>query len=124
MEKRYSINDEDYSYMELGDVLDALDCDGLLEVGAVYYEADFQPMTITNLMRADLLLEQADEAGYDAVGDCWDNPFLAVGAEARRELQDLLNAWAEKHVDVSGYYEIVGNPRQWTVNADDLPANT
>lgn len=118
----YSTNNEDFCHAELGDVLDALDCDGRLEVGTVYYEADSQPLTIAKLLRADTVLEQADEFGYDLIGESWDNPF-SVSKEAEAELQELLNAWAAKHVDVSRYYEIVGKTRELQVTAADLPAN-
>lgn len=123
MGKCYSTNDEDFCYDDLGDVLDALDCDGRLEVGTVYYEADSQPLTIAKLLRADTLLEQADECGYDLIGESWDNPF-SVSKAAEVELQELLNAWAAKHVDVSHYYEIVGKSRALQVTEADLPANT
>lgn len=122
MDKCYSTDNEDFCYAELGDVLDAMECKGRLEVGAVYYEADSQPLTIGKLLRADTVLEQADELGYDLIGESWDNPF-SVSKEARAELQGLLNAWAAKHVDVSGYYEIVGNTRERRVTEADLPAN-
>jgi len=108
---------------EVGDVIDALECEGRLEVGTIYYEADSQPLTVPKLLRADMVLEQADEAGYDLVGECWDNPF-SVSKDAEAELQELLNAWAGKHVDVSHYYEIVGKTRELRVTEADLPANT
>ncbi len=122
MGKCYSTNNEDFPHAELGDVLDALESDGRLEVGTVYYEADSQPLTIPKLLRADAVLEQADEAGYDLIGEAWDNPF-SVSREAEAELQELLNAWAAKHVDVGRYYEIVGKARECRITEADLPAN-
>jgi len=123
MEKCYSTDNENFCHTELGDVLDALDCEGRLQVGTVYYEGDSQPLTVPKLLRADLVLEQADEAGYDLIGEAWDNPF-AVSNSAMEELQELLNGWAAKHVDVGHYFEIVGKTRELRVTEADLPANT
>lgn len=122
MGKCYSTNGEDFCHDDLDGVLDALDCEERLEVGAVYYEADSQPLTVAKLLRADMVLEQADELGYDLIGETWDNPF-SVSKEAKVELQEVLNAWAAKHVDLSHYYEIVGSSRELRVTEDDLPAN-
>lgn len=122
MGKCYSTDNENFCHAELGDVLDALECEGRLEVGTVYYEADSQPVTIAKLLRADILLEQADEAGYDLVGESWDDPF-SVSKEAEAELQELLNTWAAKHVGVIHYYEIVGKTRECRITEADLPAN-
>jgi len=123
MEKCYSTNNEEFCHTEIGDVLDALDSEGRLKVGETYYEADSQPLTAPKLLRADLALEQADELGYDLIGEAWDNPF-DVSAEAKGELQDALNAWAAKYVDVSRYFEIVGKTRPMQVTESDLPDNT
>ena len=123
MGKCYSTDNENFCHARLGDVLYALKCEGRLEVGTVYYEAFSQPVEMSKLLRADLVLEQADDVGYDLIGESWDSPF-SVSKEAEAELQLLLDAWAEKHVDIGRYYEIVGNTRELRVTEADLPANT
>lgn len=122
MKTYYSTDDENYSHAAVGDVLDALDSEGRLAAGTIYWEADFLPMEPQQVLDAEQVLEQADERGYDMTGEAWDNPF-SVSRDAQFELQEMLDAWAKKHVDVSCYYTMVGKPRQLAVTEADLPAN-
>ena len=122
MKTYYSTDDENYSHETAGDALDALDSDGRLAAGAIYWEADFLPMEPQQVLDAAQVLELADERGYDMIGEAWDNPF-SVSRDAQIELQTLLDTWAKKHVDVSIYYTMVGKPRQLAVTEADLPAN-
>ena len=118
----YSIDDENYCHETPGDVFDELDNKGRLVVGAIYWEADFLPMEPQQVLNAARVLEDADERGYDLIGEAWDNPFSAP-RDAQIELQNLLDAWAAKHVDVSRYYTMSGKQRQLEVTEADLPAN-
>lgn len=122
MKTYYSTDDENYCHETPGDVFDALDSDGLLVVGTIYWEADFLPMEPQQVLDAAQVLEQADERGYDLIGEAWDNPFN-VSRDAQAELQALLDAWAKKHVNVGYYYTTVGKPRKLVVTEADLPAN-
>lgn len=122
METCYSLDDEDFCYSCPEDVFDALDREGRLKVGTPYYEAAARPLTTQRLLRADVLLDDADSTGYDLVGDSWFNPFN-VSKEAEAELQKLLNTWAAKYVDVSHYFEIIGRPKLLRVTEADLIAN-
>ena len=122
MKTYYSTDDENYSHETVGDALDALDSDGRLVVGTIYWEADFLPMEPQQALNAAQVLEEADERGYDMIGEAWDNPF-SVSRDAQVELQTLLDTWAKKHVDVSIYSTMVGRPRQLAVTEADLPAN-
>ena len=122
MKTYYSTDGENYSYETVGDVLDALDRDGRLAAGSIYWEADFLPMEPQQVLDAAQVLEIADERGYAMIGEAWDNPFSA-SRDAKFELQTLLDTWAKKHVDLSIYYTIVGKPRHRVVTEADLPAN-
>ena len=122
MKTYYSTDDENYCYETLGDVFDALESDGLLVAGAIYWEADFLPMEPQQALTAAQVLDEADERGYDLIGESWYNPF-SVPRDAQMELQSLLDAWAAKHVDLSPYYTMVGKQRQLEVTEADLPAN-
>ena len=122
MKTYYSTDGENYSYETVGDALDELDSDGRLVVGTIYWEADFLPMEPQQALNAAQVLEEADERGYDLIGEAWGNPF-SVPRDAQMELQNLLDAWAAKHVDMSRYYTISGKPRQLKVTDADLPAN-
>lgn len=119
MEKCYSVNDEEYRHTDIESVLDDLESNGNLKVGASYFEADCAPVATDRLLSADQILEAADEQGYELIGETWDNPF-DVSGEARQELQALLNTWAAKHVKVGRYFEIVGLTRKMTVTLADV----
>lgn len=123
MKTYYSTDDENYCHETPSDAFDALDSEERLVVGEIYWEADFLPMEPQQVLSAAHVLEEADERGYDIIGETWDNPF-SVPRDAQMELQSLLDAWAAKHVDLSRYYTILGKPRQLTVTDADLPANT
>ena len=90
MKTYYSTDDENYSHETVGDALDALDSDGRLVVGTIYWAADFLPMEPQQALDAAQVLELADERGYDMIGEAWDNPF-SVSRDAQVELQTLLS---------------------------------
>ena len=120
MKTYYSTDDENYCHETPGDVFDALYSEGRLVAGAIYWEADFLLMEPQQALNAAQVLEEADERGYELIGEVWDNPF-SVPRDAQMELQNLLDAWAAKHVDVSRYYTMSGKPRQLKVTDADLP---
>lgn len=122
METRYSIDDENYTHETLDEVFDALESDGRMVAGTIYWEADFEPMEPQQALSAAWVLEEANERGYDLIGESWDNLF-AVSMEAQLELQALLDAWAKKHVNVGIYRTIVSKARQMTVTEADLTSN-
>lgn len=51
MKTYYSTDDENYCHETVGDALDSLGSDGRLEVGAIYWEADFAPMEPQQALR-------------------------------------------------------------------------
>ena len=123
MGKCYSANDEDFIYQDVGELFDALDSDGRLVVGQVYYEADFRnllPSDLINKHRIGSILEQFDDDLYEKIGEISDNDFYNVTDDAKEELRQLLNTWIEKHVNVSKYWKIVGKSRECVVTAEDL----
>ncbi len=123
MGKCYSANDEDFIYQDVGELFDALDSDGRLVVGQVYYEADFRNLLLSDLInkhRIGSILEQFDDDLYEKIGEISDNDFYNVTDDAKEELRQLLNTWIEKHVNVSKYWKIVGKSRECVVTAEDL----
>lgn len=119
MKTFYSIDNENFIYETFGEVLDALDNDWRLGVDAIYYEADFLPMEPQQVLTAARVLDEANERGYDLIGETWDNPF-SVSRDAQFELQELLDTWAAKHVDLSVYYVISGDSRERAVTLDEV----
>lgn len=122
MKKCYSIDDENFQYDDRTSVLEALKDNDQLTVGTTYYEADCQPLAVNKVLSAHNILEMANEYGYDEIGESWDDPF-SVNNSAVAELQQLLNTWTKKYVDLSHYYEIVGRSVALQVTEEDLHVN-
>jgi len=119
MRTLYSINDEDYIYHDPDGALDALDSDGLLEDGAVYYEADFAPVDLSRYLRAERLLEDADERLYDDVGESAEDAY-SVTPEALAELDAAIKAWCEQYLANRSVWEIIGKSREIRVSAKNV----
>lgn len=118
----YSINEEDFGLTGIGEVIDALDGEGRLEVGAVYWEADCRRMQAGDVFSVDQILENMGDQLYEDVGEVADD-YPAASDEAKAELRALLIAWVEKHANPDQYWVVVGKPREKRVTADDMPPN-
>ena len=118
MEKAYSTNDEDYRYGDAGEALQAMADDDALHEGATYYEIDTEAVQLADYLRADRILEAAEESLYDDIGEAAEDAF-AANAEAMAELSSMLSAWAEKHLS-GHYWKRVGKARELKVTAADV----
>lgn len=107
----YSINEEDFSLTSVGDALDALDAEGRLEEGAVYWEADCRRMQASDVFSVDQVLDDMGERLYGEVGEIADD-YPAASPEAKAELNAVLTAWVEKHAPPNQYWLVVGKPRE------------
>lgn len=116
----YSINDEEFSYETAWDAMDALECHGRLDVGAIYFEVDSEPVDLAEYLDADWLIEDAEQRAYDDIGECAEDAF-SVSKEATAELEAALKSWAAKHLP-SGYWRCVGKSREMRVTAEDIAA--
>ncbi|MCM2310312.1 MAG: hypothetical protein NDI84_02815 [Steroidobacteraceae bacterium] len=118
----YSVDDENFGLTSVGDVLDTLDCDGRLDEGAVYYEADCRRMAPGDVCSVEQVLDDMGERMREEVGEYADD-YPMVTPEAKEELKSFLHAWVEKHANPNGYWIVVGKPREKRVTADDLTPN-
>ena len=118
MEKAYSTNDEDYRYTDVDEVLQAMADDDALSEGATYYEVDTEVVQLADYLRADRILEAAEEQLYDDIGEASEDAFYASN-EAMAELSLLLSAWADKHLS-GRYWKCVGKSRELKVTAADV----
>jgi len=123
-QKCYSTDNEEFNYSDPQELFDDLDGLGELTSGRVYYEADCHTPSTDNVLDVDLLLENADELMYDRIGEVYDKEFSEASPGARAELQDLLNAWAAKHVSLSRYWVIDGKSRELKVTEDDVKGHS
>jgi hypothetical protein len=124
-QKCYSTDDEEFNYSDPQEVFEGLDGLGELTAGRVYYEADCHTPSTDNVLDVDSLLENADKQLYYQIGEVYDsNAFSEASPDARAELQALLNAWAAKHISLSGYLVIDGKSRELRVTEDDVKEHT
>jgi len=98
-------------------LIDAL---GVKDEGAMYYEIDTEAVQLADYLRADRILEAAEESLYDDIGEAAVDAF-AANAEAMAELSSMLSAWAEKHLS-GHYWKYVGKARELKVTAADVTA--
>ena len=96
--KCWSLNEEDF--FDWYDLIDKLEQEEL-GVGTEYFEGDKVETQISdyvNIHGIVSMLEQFDEWVYEDVGEIADCDFYNVSKEAKEELQELIQQWAEKHV--------------------------
>lgn len=115
MMKCFSIDDENFNYDSLSDLI----LSNNPEVGDFYYEADATNVRVDNYL-VNHLLEDADDLLYDDLGEIYDNDFSNVSDGAKKELLGLLQTWAAKHVNLDRYWKIVGKSRKLQFTKEDL----
>ena len=116
----YSTDDENFNHLSLGEVFDALNSEGELAVGRIYYEADFKNVEPRDAFDVDGLLDDADARLYDELGEVYNNDFSNVGGATKTELEALFLGWVERHVNLGRYWIIVGKSRQLVVTEEDV----
>lgn len=119
LKKCYATDDSDFNFTEFGDLLDAIASEGPLEVGTIYYEADFRPVTVSDVVDVNRVIEDIDERLYDIAGESAEDG-LNVSDEAVQELKSFLAQWATKHSDLKRYYKIVGKSREMKITEEDI----
>lgn len=117
-EKCYSLNDEDF--FEWEELISRLEEEELGE-GTEYFEGDKVDVKIgeyVDIHGIDLMLERFDDWVYEDIGEIADCDFYNVSKEAKEELQELIQTWAEKHVNLP--YWRVQNVVKKVVTKEDL----
>jgi len=120
IEKCYSLDGENFALGNLGDAIDACDCEP--KVGDVYFEGDgvrLDPTAGINSWTVESILENMDERVYDEIGEFYENDCSDVTDDAKTELLEVIEAWARKHIDLSRYFTIQ-NVRECEFTAEDL----
>ena len=118
MKKAYSTNGEEYNYADADEALQAMADDDAMHEGATYYEIDTEAVQLADYLRADIMLDDAEEQLYGDIGEAAEDAF-AANKEAMDELSSLLSVWAEKHL-TGHYWKCVGKPRELKVTAADV----
>lgn len=121
-EKCWSVNGE-YFFDDWDQLIDELydyESDEL-PIGTEYFEGDKVDVKISdyvNVYVIDSMLEQFDAWVYEDIGEIADCDFYNASKEAKEELQELIQAWAEKHVKLP--YWKVQNVITKVVTKEDL----
>jgi hypothetical protein len=116
VEQCWSVDECEFNYQTLGDLLD---CHDELEAGTVVYVgAPVRNAPSTFIGDADDIIERMGERAYDEHGECAEDFPDDVSKEAKDELTAFLVAWADKHCEARFYG--VENIRPYTITAEDL----
>ena len=121
-EKRWSVNGEEFfdDWCRLIEELQDYEYDEI-QIGTEYFEADKVDVKVgdyVNIHGIVSMLEQFDDWVYEDVGEIADCNFYNVSKEAKEELQELIQQWAEKHVKLP--YWKVQNVVKKVVTQEDL----
>ena len=117
--KYWSLNEEDF-FDDWYDLIDELEQEEL-GVGTEYFEGDKVDVRISdyvNIHGIVSMLEQFDDWVYEDVGEIADCNFYNVSKEAKEELQELIQQWAERNVKLP--YWKVQNVVKKVVTQEDL----
>ena len=117
--KCWSLNGEDF-FDDWYDIIAELEQKGL-GVGTEFFEGDKIETQISDYVDVhgiDSMLERFDDWVYEDVGEIADCDFYNVSQNAKKELQELILDWAEKHVNLP--YWKVQNVVKKVVTKEDL----
>lgn len=116
----YSTDEKCFNSEGVGDVIDELrgKMDESELIGASYWRGEKKELTHAECIDVDSFLDRCDEHAYEQIGEIYDNCFMDVGDDAKNELEDLILAWAKKHVAIK--YWKVGKVQECKVTAEDL----
>jgi hypothetical protein len=117
--KCWSLNEEDF-FDDWYDLIDELEQEEL-GVGTEYFEGgkvDVKIGDYVNIHGIVSMLGQFDDWVYEDVGEIADCNFYNVSKEAKEELQEVIQQWAEKHVNLP--YWKVQNVVKKVVTQEDL----
>jgi hypothetical protein len=115
LDQCWSVDECDFEYETLGDLLDSNDELGVGDV--VYVGTPVRHAPSTFIDDADNIIERMGERAYDEHGEFADD-YPDVTDEAKAELTAFLVAWADKHCDVRFYG--VEDIREYAITAEDL----
>lgn len=121
-EKCWSVNGEEFFDDWCRLVEELVDYEDFpIPEGVEYFEGDKVDIRISdyvNIHGIVSMLEQFDDWVYEDVGEIADCNFYNVSKEAKGELQEVLQQWAEKHVKLP--YWKVQNVVKKVVTQEDL----
>lgn len=121
MTKAYSVDDELF-FISKNEAFDALYDNKQFVIGQPYYQVDCERLVADYFAsNPDFIIEHFDAMLCDIIpDDLCGEVFSNVGDEARRELQQLLVGWIDKHIDLPVQYSVVGESELCRVTSQDI----
>ena len=118
--KRYSINEEDFIFDSVSEVVDDMSNDGEGEpLGRTYYEMEVKPLKLESFIDTYRFIDDLQDKLYEEVGEASDM-FSTITKDASEELKELLVAWARKHTNLESFWVADGLARKMKVTEADL----
>ena len=113
----WSQNGETFCAESLGELIWDYD----IQEGCTVYFGESEPFEASNFASgaADGVIELIGDRALDEAGEFADD-YPNVTADARKDLQDFIDQWAEKHCKPD--FWIVKNVKEHVVTSDDIKA--
>lgn len=119
MTTKFSTDDEFFRYNSAAEAIASMTSEWPVEPGRIYYSVETEIIDIADLFDADQLLESAECALDDLIGEAAEDAF-SVSVQARAELEDAIKVWVGKHLSNSTYWRCVGSSTQHVVTDEDV----
>ena len=113
----WSVCGEIFNHDNLGDCIDELGNDAILEVGRVVYFGDAIRPLAKHLIGADDVKETLEMRAWDIAGE-WADDFPNCSPEAYKLLDNYLKRWVDKHCNINFY--TVKNVQQYVITEEDI----
>lgn len=118
-EKCWSHNNEEFNYESLEELIQWLHDDKALEVGRVVYFSIANKPDAGQFVSAESVIDNMASAAWD-VGSEYAEDFPDVTPDARKELEEFLEAWARKHCEVNFF--TVSGVQEYVITQADIDA--
>lgn len=118
--RRYSLDNESFDFQSLPDLFGALDAQGLLKEGALYYLADFALVEPECFNQVDELLNVL-EMGHLEKFEPTQVYFTGADVAARMALQRAVEGWINEYIFVEHHWCLIGKSQQLAVALSDIP---
>lgn len=119
-EKCWSLDEEQFNHEDLDEVIQLIvDLHGTIEPGHVVWFGTAIKPDAGDFVDADRVIDDMTDAAWDVAGEFAED-FPEVSAEARQELNELLEGWARKHCEVNFY--TVTDVQPYTITQADINA--
>jgi uncharacterized protein YfdQ (DUF2303 family) len=119
-EKCWSLDEEQFNYESLDELIQGIyDLHGSVEPGWVVSFGTAHKPDAADFVDADRVIDDMGDAASDVGGEFAED-FPSVSPEARKELNDFLEAWARKHCEVTFF--TVDNVQKYTITQADIDA--